>query len=115
MAFPIPAILSCIEELLYEVHWLEGLILVTDSNKPTFVSITQLDSLLTRLKGHPKGEAVAEMLYMSLADSHGQGSAKTVLVLKTDGSYWAGLMDICSMNAKRESSIAHLNRCFEIM
>ncbi len=114
MAFPIPSILSCIEELLYEVHWLDGLILVTDSNKPTFVSISQLDSLLTRLKGHPKGEAVAEMLYMSLADSHDQGSAKTVLVLKTDGSYWLGLMDICGMDSRRQNTIAHLKRCLEL-
>ncbi len=114
MAFPIPALLSSIEELLYEVHWLEGLILVTDAHKPTFVSISQLDSLLARLHKHPKGEEVAEMLYVSLHDSYGKGSAKTVLVLKANGSFWLGLMDISGRSHQVDSAVKHLNRCFQL-
>ncbi len=112
MAFPVPALLTSIEDLLREVHWLEGLILVTDSKKASFVSISQLDSLLSRLRSHPNGDVVAEKLYASLEDSFGVGTAKPVLVLMEDGSFWLGLMGIGGIEPSWQKSIDHLNRCF---
>ena len=49
MAFPLPTLLPTIEELLQEVQWLDGLILVTDSARASFVSFSQVDPLLRRL------------------------------------------------------------------
>ncbi len=112
MAFPIPALLSSIEELLYEVQWLEGLILVNESSSASFVSISQLSTLLGRLKEHPKGSLLAEKLCMSLYQSYDNSSAKPVLVLQRDGSFWLGLMGIGDKTFQRDKAIAHLNRCF---
>ena len=52
--------LPTIEELLQEVQWLDGLILVTDSQRATFVSFSQVDPLLRRLRQRPQGPEVAE-------------------------------------------------------
>ena len=66
MAFPLPNLLSDIEDLLQDVQWLDGLILVTDSERASFVSFSQVDPLLRRLRQHPKGAEVAEKLCKSL-------------------------------------------------
>ena len=50
MAFPLPKLLPRIEELLQEVQWLDGLILITDSDRACFVSFSQVDPLLRRLR-----------------------------------------------------------------
>ena len=39
----LPTLLPTIEELLQEVQWLDGLILITDSQRATFVSFSQVD------------------------------------------------------------------------
>ena len=72
MAFPLPKLLPRIEELLQEVQWLDGLILITDSDRACFVSFSQVDPLLRRLRQRPKGPEVAEKLCMSLLDCHGK-------------------------------------------
>ena len=92
MAFPLPTLLPTIEELLQEVQWLDGLILVTDSARASFVSFSQVDPLLRRLRMRPRGHDVAEKLCMSLLESHGKGGAKPVLVFQGDGSFWLGLI-----------------------
>ena len=56
MAFPLPTLLPTIEELLQEVQWLDGLILITDSQRATFVSFSQVDPLLRRLRKRPQGQ-----------------------------------------------------------
>ena len=93
MAFPLPTLLPRIDELLQEVQWLDGLILVTDSARASFVSFSQVDPLLRRLRQQPKGHEVAEKLCMSLLESHGKGGAKPVLVFQGDGSFWLGSSD----------------------
>jgi hypothetical protein len=60
LAFPLPNLLSDIEDLLQDVQWLDGLILVTDSERASFVSFSQVDPLLRRLRQRPKGAEVAE-------------------------------------------------------
>ena len=71
MVFPLPALLPRIEELLQEVQWLDGLIQVTDSERASFVSFSQVDPLLRRLRKRSKGPEVAEKLCMSLLETHG--------------------------------------------
>ena len=115
MAFPLPSLLSSIEELLYEVQWLEGLIFVSESKRATFVSISQLDSLLQRLRRHPRGSLVAEKLCMSLNDSYDKGPVKPVLVLQEDGRFWLGMMGLGGSSSQRYLAVAHLNRCFELV
>ena len=114
MVFPLPNLLSTIEELLVEVQWLDGLILITDSDRATFVSFSQVDPLLRRLRKRPKGPEVAEKLCMSLLESHGKGSTKPVLVFQGDGSFWLGLMGTCGSDRHRHHAIAHLRRCLEL-
>ena len=92
MAFPLPTLLPRIEELLQEVQWLDGLILVTDSKRASFVSFSQVDPLLRRLRQRPKGHKVAETLCLSLLESHGKGALKPVLVVQADGSFWLGMI-----------------------
>ncbi len=75
MAFPLPSLLSSIEDLLDEVQWLDGMILVTDSQKATFVSFSQVDPVLRRLRSRPRGAEVAEKLCMSLLETHGKAPA----------------------------------------
>ena len=114
MAFPFPAMLPTIEELLQEVQWLDGLILVTDSQRATFVSFSQVDPLLRRLRQRPQGPEVAEKLCMSLLESHGKGAAKPVLVFQGDGSFWLGMMGPVGANPHRNHAIAHLHRCLAL-
>ena len=75
MAFPLPALLGSIEELLQEVQWLDGLILVTDSQRTSFVSFAQVDPVLCRLRAKPNGNEVAERLCLSLLEAHGKGGS----------------------------------------
>lgn len=114
MAFPLPTLLPTIEELLQEVQWLDGLILVTDSARASFVSFSQVDPLLRRLRMRPRGHDVAEKLCMSLLESHGKGGAKPVLVFQGDGSFWLGLIGPGGSSPHRHHAIAHLHRCLEL-
>ncbi|MAR08562.1 MAG: hypothetical protein CL681_01980 [Blastopirellula sp.] len=114
MAFPLPKLLPRIEELLHEVQWLDGLILVTDSERASFVSFSQVDPLLRRLRQKPKGQEVAEKLCMSLLESHGKGAAKPVLVFQRDGSFWLGMIGPADSNPHRHHAIAHLQRCLAL-
>ena len=114
MAFPIPSLLSSIETLLKEVDSLDGLILVSGSREARFVSISQLDSLLLRLRTHPEGDVVAEVLYNSLQDSFREDSAKPVLILQDDGSYWLGLMGLNHRKIIQNNLTEHLDRCYSL-
>ena len=114
MAFPLPKLLPTIEDLLLEVQWLDGLILVTDSDRASFVSFSQVDPLLRRLRKRPEGHEVAEKLCMSLLESHGKGGAKPVLVFQGDGSFWLGLIGPNGSNPYRHHAIAHLHRCLAL-
>ena len=114
VAFPLPRLLPRIEELLQEVQWLDGLILVTDSERASFVSFSQVDPLLRRLRKRPKGPEVAEKLCMTLLESHGKGGSKPVLVFQGDGSFWLGVIGTSSSNPHRHHAIAHLHRCLEL-
>ena len=58
VAFPLPSLLSSIKDLLLEVQWLDGLILVTDSQQATFVPFSQVDSLLRMVRARPNGQIV---------------------------------------------------------
>jgi len=107
-------LLASIEDLLLEVQWLDGMILVTDSQRATFVSFNQVDPVLRRLRARPKGMDVAEKLCMSLLESHGKASAKPVLVFQGNGSFWLGMMSPCRNNPHRHHAIAHLQRCFSL-
>ena len=44
MAFPLPKLLPRIEELLQEVQWLDGLILITDSDRTCFCLLYTSDA-----------------------------------------------------------------------
>ena len=114
LAFPLPKLLPRIEELLQEVQWLDGLILITDSDRACFVSFSQVDPLLRRLRQRPKGPEVAEKLCMSLLDCHGKGGAKPVLVFQGDGSFWLGMIGPSGNNPHRHHAIAHLHRCLAL-
>ena len=114
MAFPIPTLLNSIHEILYEVQWLEGLILVSETDRATFVSISQLDPLFERLRAHPKGSIVAERLCLSLYETYEDGAAKPVLVLQADGGFWLGVIGLGSPNQENLQNVVHLNRCLEL-
>ena len=114
MAFPLPSLLSSIEDLLDEVQWLDGMILVTNSQKATFVSFSQVDPVLRRLRSRPRGAEVAEKLCMSLLETHGKGGAKPVLVFQGDGSFWLGVIGPSGRNPHRYHAIAHLHRCLSL-
>ncbi|HJN36295.1 MAG: hypothetical protein AB8E74_05315 [Prochlorococcus sp.] len=115
MAFPLPALLGSIEELLQEVQWLDGLILVTDSQRTSFVSFAQVDPVLCRLRAKPNGNEVAERLCLSLLEAHGKGGSKPVLVLQGNGHFWLGMMAPVEFNPCRYQAIAHLHRCLELI
>ncbi len=114
VSFPLPSLISSIEELLMEVRWLDGVILITDSQIATFVSFSQIDPLMERLRLHPKGKSVSKLLGMSLLESFGLGITKPVLVLKNDGTFWLGLMGISGNHSQSNNLVAHLNRCFNL-
>ncbi len=44
LAFPLPKLLPRIEELLQEVQWLDGLILITDSDRACFCLLYTSDA-----------------------------------------------------------------------
>ena len=111
MAFPLPSLLASIEDLLMEVQWLDGMILVADAQRASFVSFSQVDPVLRRLRAKPKGMEVAEKLCMSLLESHGKAGSKPVLVFQADGSFWLGMMGPSRSNPHRHHAIAHLHRC----
>ena len=114
MAFPLPKLLPRIEELLQEVQWLDGLIQVTDSERASFISFSQVDPLLRRLRKRSKGHEVAEKLCMSLLETHGKGGAKPVLVFQGDGSFWLGVIGPSGNHPHRHHAIAHLHRCLSL-
>ena len=114
MAFPLPNLLSDIEDLLQDVQWLDGLILVTDSERASFVSFSQVDPLLRRLRQRPRGAEVAEKLCMSLLESHGKGAAKPVLVCQGNGRFWLGMIGLSPMQRHRDHAVDHLRRCLEL-
>ncbi len=115
MAFPVPAILPSIEDLLFEVQWLEGLILVTDSQHPTFVSKSQIQRLYRRLLKYPKGDIVSGYLRDSLQNQQkNKGSYKPVLLLHSDGRYWLGIMGISNRPCSLMKEVIHLNRCYKL-
>jgi hypothetical protein len=90
------------------------MILVTDSQRATFVSFSQVDPVLRRLRARPNGMAVAEKLCLSLLDSHGKATAKPVLVFQGDGNFWLGIMSPSRGNPHRHHAVAHLHRCFSL-
>ncbi len=112
--FPLPSILPSVEELLYEVQWLEGLIVITETRRTSFVSISQLGGLLGRLRGHPKGSLLAEKICLSLSEANTNGAAKPVLVLHRDGGFWLGVIGISGKTAQHHLAIAHLQRCLDL-
>ena len=114
VVFPVPTLLPRIEELLQEVQWLDGLIQVTDSDRASFVSFSQVDPLIRRLRRRAKGQEVAEKLCMSLLETHGKGGAKPVLVFQGDGSFWLGVIGPTGRNPHRHHAIAHLHRCLSL-
>lgn len=114
LAFPLPSLLPLIEDLLQDVQYLDGLILVTDSDKVNFVSFSQIDQLLRSLRKLPKGAQVAEKLYIYLLQAHGKGAAKPVLVFYGKTSFWLGMIAPCISYSCRQEKISHLNRCFAL-
>ncbi len=114
MAFPYPSLLSSIEDLLKEVKWLEGLILISESRRPTFVSFAQLGPLLRKLRCYPRGEEVSELLKNFLFDGSCGYSEKPVLVLQPEGRFWLGLMGLGDLNLQKDKEIEYLNRCFKL-
>ncbi|HGY5532584.1 MAG: hypothetical protein AB8A49_07585 [Prochlorococcus sp.] len=114
MAFPHPTLLSSIKDLLMEVQWLDGVILVTDPRQATFVPFTQVDTLLRKVRARPNGQMVVERLCMALIDDHDGEGAKPVLVFQGDGRFWLGMMGLNGNQSNRDGAIAHLDRCFAL-
>ena len=114
VAFPLPSLLSSIKDLLLEVQWLDGLILVTDSQQATFVPFSQVDSLLRRVRARPNGQIVVERLCMALLDDHDGGGAKPVLVFQGDDRFWLGMMGLNGSHSNRDGAVAPLDRCFAL-
>ncbi len=115
MAFPVPALLPLIEDLLFEVQWLEGLILVTDSQSPAFVSKSQVENLLLRLCKYPNGKIVSQCLKESINKRFtGKCSYKPVLLLHSNGRFWLGIMGIGHGKSKLTKEVTHLNRCLKL-
>ncbi|CAE20452.1 conserved hypothetical [Prochlorococcus marinus str. MIT 9313] len=114
MAFPLPSLLSSIKDLLLEVQWLDGLILVTDSQQATFVPFSQVDSLLRMVRARPNGQIVVERLCMALLDDHDGGGAKPVLVFQGDDRFWLGMMGLNGSHSNLDGAVAHLDRCFAL-
>ncbi|MEJ6827999.1 MAG: hypothetical protein QNK79_07695, partial [Synechococcus sp. ArSW.bin.68] len=49
LAFPLPSLLASIEDLLVEVAWLDGMILVTESQEAAFLPVVMVNPVLARL------------------------------------------------------------------
>jgi hypothetical protein len=90
LAFPLPNLLSDIEDLLQDVQWLDGLILVTDSERASFVSFSQVDPLLRRLRQRPRGAEVAEKLCMSLLAGPWQRGGKARIGVSGEWPFLVG-------------------------
>ena len=114
MAFPIPSLLASIEDLLVEVAWLDGMILVTESQEATFLPVAQVNPVLARLRSKPRGAEVAEKLSLSLLKSQGKRASKPVLVVQGDGCFWLGIIrpSMSHSRSRHQYAIAHLDRCF---
>jgi len=114
LAFPLPSLLSSIKDLLLEVQWLDGVILVTDSQQATFVPFSQMDSLLRRVRACPNGQMVVERLCIALHDEYDGEGAKPVLVFQGDGRFWLGMMGFNDNQSNHDGAVAHLDRCFAL-
>ncbi len=114
MAFPLPSLLASIEDLLVEVEWLDGMILVTESQKASFISMSQVEPVLERLRLKPRGVEVADKLSQSLLKAQGKRGSKPVLVVQGDGRFWLGIISpsLSRSHIHRLHAIAHLDRCF---
>ena len=84
--------LASIEDLLVEVAWLDGMILVTESQEATFLPVAQVNPVLARLRSKPQGAEVADKLSLSLLKSQGKRASKPVLVVQGDGRFWLGII-----------------------
>ena len=115
MAFPVPTLLPSIEDLLFEVQWLEGLILVTQSQPPTFVSKSQIHNLYKKLSKYPNGDVVSDCLRKSINKQLKKNlSYKPVLVLHSDGRYWLGIIGLGQGRHAMFREVSHLNRCYKL-
>ena len=114
MTFPVPSLLASIEDLLVEVAWLDGMILVTESQEATFLPVAQVNPVLARLRSKPRGAEVAEKLSLSLLKSQGKRASKPVLVVQGDGCFWLGIIrpSMSRSRSRHQYAIAHLDRCF---
>ena len=114
MAFPIPALLASIEDLLVEVAWLDGMILVTESQEATFLPVAQVTPVLARLRSKPRGAEVADKLSLSLLKSQGKRASKPVLVVQGDGCFWLGIISpsMSRSRSRHQYAVEHLARCF---
>ena len=114
MAFPIPALLASIEDLLVEVAWLDGMILITESQTARFLPAAQVNPVLARLRSKPRGVEVADKLSLSLLKSQGKRASKPVLVVQGDGRFWLGIISpsMSRSRSRHQYAVAHLDRCF---
>ena len=114
MAFPLPSLLASIEDLLEEVAWLDGMILVTESQTARFLPAAQVNPVLARLRSKPRGVEVADKLSLSLLKSQGKRSSKPVLVVQGGGRFWLGIISPCvsRSHSRQQHAVAHLDRCF---
>jgi hypothetical protein len=92
LAFPIPSLLASIEDLLVEVAWLDGMILVTESQEATFLPVAQVNPVLAKLRSKPRGAEVADKLSLSLLKSQGKR--------ETDAFGWGLLVQACPALAR---------------
>ena len=106
MAFPLPKLLPRIEELLQEVQWLDGLILITDSDRACFVSFSQVDCCVACASA-PRDRRWLKSSACPCWIAMAREGAKPVL----DGSFWLGMIGPSGNNPHRHHAIAHLHRC----
>ena len=113
MAFPLPSLLASIEHLLEEVAWLDGMILVTESQTARFLPAAQVNPVLARLRSKPRGVEVADKLSLSLLKSQGKRSSKPVLVVQGGGRFWLGIISpsLSRSGSRQQHDVAHLDRC----
>jgi hypothetical protein len=113
VAFPLPGLLTTIDSLLRAVSQQDGMLLVNDGKRATFLSFPEVDAVLSRLRVSPGGEMVAGELCRCLLRVHGQGPVKPVLVFREDGGFWLGLM-APEGQAPMSPAVAHLSRCLAL-
>ena len=114
MSFPLPSLLASIENLLVEVAWLDGMILVTESQTASFLPVAQVKPVLARLRSKPRGAEVADKLSLSMLKSEGKRASKPVLVVQGGGRFWLGIISPCvsRSRSRQQHAVAHLDRCF---